>query len=131
VISLELLKIRIATTDGALPVLFGDLAVKQLPHLCLGAEFTISPGVVRVFDTLHPEVSDSTSFLDQVATTARKGLVDGQNSLRRSFIGFLQAGFSGKSKTFDFPVCLRLVASLPTPEPFGCALVNWRMCAAW
>jgi len=41
-------------TDGALPVLFDNLAVEQLPHLSFRAEFAISPGVVRVFDTLHP-----------------------------------------------------------------------------
>jgi hypothetical protein len=38
-------------TDGALPVLFDDLPVEQLPHFCFGAEFAISPGVVWVFDT--------------------------------------------------------------------------------
>jgi len=32
-------------TDGALPVLLDNLAVEQLPHLCFGAEFAISPGV--------------------------------------------------------------------------------------
>ncbi len=41
-------------TDGALPVLFDNLAVEQLPHLCFGAEFAISPGVVRVFEIESP-----------------------------------------------------------------------------
>jgi hypothetical protein len=104
VISLELLKMRIATTDGASPVLFGDLAVEQLPHLCLGTEFTISPGVVRVFDTLHPEVSDSTSFLDQVATTARKGSVDGAEFIAAELHGIpLGWVFREKEKNVRLP----------------------------
>jgi hypothetical protein len=36
---------------------------EQLAHLCLGAEFAVSPGVMRVFDTLHSEPPDSSSLL--------------------------------------------------------------------
>ncbi|MGA6958504.1 MAG: hypothetical protein WBY38_03800, partial [Candidatus Acidiferrales bacterium] len=60
-------------TDGALPVLFGDFAVEQLPHLCLGAEFSVASGMVRVFDTLHSQAPDPASLLDRLATTAGKG----------------------------------------------------------
>jgi hypothetical protein len=40
--------------NGALPVLFNNFPIKELPHLCFGAEFAVSPGVVRVFNALHP-----------------------------------------------------------------------------
>jgi hypothetical protein len=72
-------------TDGALPVLFGDLAVEQLPHLCFGAEFAVPPGVVRVVDTLHPQAPDSVSLLDQLAATAREGSMDGTEFFATKF----------------------------------------------
>jgi hypothetical protein len=30
--------------DGTLPVLFNIFSIKELPHLCFGAEFAVSPG---------------------------------------------------------------------------------------
>src|ERR1700751_579284 len=53
-------------TDGTLPVLVGNFAVEQLPHLCFGAEFAVPPGVVRVFDPLHSEAPDPAYLLDQL-----------------------------------------------------------------
>jgi S1-C subfamily serine protease len=44
---------------------------------------------------------------------------------------FLQDGFSGKRKMFEFLCACKPIASPPTPERFSCALVNWRMSAAW
>jgi hypothetical protein len=77
--------------DGALPVLFDDFAVEQLPHLCLGAEFAVSPGVMRVFDTLHPQASESASLLDQLTAAARNGSVDGAEFLATEFHGLLRS----------------------------------------
>jgi hypothetical protein len=54
-------------TDGALPVLFDNFAVEQFPHLGFRAEFAISPGVMRVFDPLHPKMSHAASLLDRLA----------------------------------------------------------------
>jgi hypothetical protein len=40
--------------NSALSVLLNNFAVEQLPHLSFGAEFAVSPGVVRIFNTSHP-----------------------------------------------------------------------------
>jgi len=39
--------------ECALPVLFDNLAVYQPPHLCVGAEFPVSPRMMGVFNPLH------------------------------------------------------------------------------
>src|SRR5277367_637960 len=93
-------------TDGTLPVLFDNFSIKQLPHLCFGAEFAISPGVVRAFDTLHPQASSS-FLLDGFATTPR-GIDEWGRILcgEVSWIS-LRGGFSGKKKDGRFPMCLR------------------------
>ena len=36
-----------------------------------------------------------------------------------------------KDGQVDFLCACIPIASLSTPERFSCALVNWRMCAAW
>jgi hypothetical protein len=87
-------------TDRALPVLFDNFAVEQLPHLCFRAEFAISPGVMRVFDPLHAKTSDSPSLLDRLATTAIEGSVDGTKFPATEFhelslSGFYQVGSWG------------------------------------
>ena len=83
-------------TDGALPVLFDNFAVEQLPHLCLGAEFSVSPGVVRVFDPLHPQASCAAS-LDRLAGTARKGSMDGTEFVATEFHELPPLAFHGKN----------------------------------
>jgi hypothetical protein len=101
-------------TDGAVPVLFDNLAVEQLPHLCFGAEFAVSPGVVRVFDTLHSQASDSASLLDQLAATARNGSVNGAEFIATKFHELSPAWvFREKRKMFDF-----LCACEPIAIPF-------------
>jgi hypothetical protein len=72
-------------TDGALPALFDDFAVEQLPHLCFRTEFAISPGVMQVFDPLHPKTSHAASLLDRLAPTAIEGSVDGAEFLATEF----------------------------------------------
>jgi hypothetical protein len=37
--------------ESAFAPLGGDLLVKQLPHLAAGAEFPVSPGMLRILDT--------------------------------------------------------------------------------
>ena len=41
------------TAECALPVLFDNLTVEQPPHLRVGAEFPVSPGMLGVFNPLH------------------------------------------------------------------------------
>jgi hypothetical protein len=74
-------------TDGTL-LLFDNFSVEQLPHLRLRAEFAVSPGLMRVFDPLHPKTSDSASLLDRLATTAIEGSVDGAEFLATEFHEF-------------------------------------------
>jgi hypothetical protein len=72
-------------TDRALPALFDNFAVEQLPHLCFRAEFAVSPGVMRVFNPLDAEVSDAASLLERLAATAIEGSVDGAEFLATEF----------------------------------------------
>ena len=37
-------------TEGALATLGGNLPVEEFPHFAVGAEFPVSPGVMRIFD---------------------------------------------------------------------------------
>jgi hypothetical protein len=46
--------------DGARFVLLGDLAINQLPHLRVGTELAVSPGMMWVFNTLNVQLSDAT-----------------------------------------------------------------------
>jgi hypothetical protein len=57
--------------NSALPVLLNYFSIEQFPHFCFGAEFTVSPGVVRVFNALHPQMPEFACLLDQLAATAR------------------------------------------------------------
>jgi hypothetical protein len=72
-------------TDGTLPVLLDDLAVEQLPHFSIGAEFAISPRMVRVVDALNAQASDATSLLERLAATAIERSVDGTKFLATEF----------------------------------------------
>jgi hypothetical protein len=57
--------------NGALPVLLNYFSIEQFPHFRFGAKLAVSAGMVRVFDTLHSEPSDSSSLLNRLAATAR------------------------------------------------------------
>jgi hypothetical protein len=72
-------------TDGALPVLFDNFAVEQLPHFGFRAVFAIPSGVMRVFDPLHTKTPDSASLLDRLAAAAIEGSVDGTKFLATEF----------------------------------------------
>jgi hypothetical protein len=39
--------------ECAFPALFDNLAVEQPPHLCVGAEFPISPEMIGILDPLQ------------------------------------------------------------------------------
>ncbi len=63
--------------DGALSVLLDDLAIEQLPHLRVGTELAVASGMMRVFDTLHTELSDATLPKNCLSATAVQRTVDG------------------------------------------------------
>jgi hypothetical protein len=56
--------------DGARSVLLDDLAIEQPPHLRVGTEFAVSSGVMRVFDTLHSQLPDTTLLENHFPATA-------------------------------------------------------------
>jgi hypothetical protein len=39
--------------ECAFPALFDNLAIEQPPHLCVGAEFPVSPGMIGILDPLQ------------------------------------------------------------------------------
>lgn len=62
--------------DRAYPALLQDLAVEQLPHLGRGSQFSISPRMVWIIDSLNSQ-SHHLWFRKKFSTTARTRSVDG------------------------------------------------------
>jgi hypothetical protein len=79
--------------NGALSVLLNDFSIKQLPHFRFGAELAVSSRMVRVFDTLHSELSDSSSSLNRFAATARERSMNGTILIATEFHGFPSSVF--------------------------------------
>jgi len=63
--------------DGARFVLLDDLAIEQLPHLRIGTELAVSPGMMWVFDTLHTALSDATLLKNWFSAAAVERAVNG------------------------------------------------------
>jgi hypothetical protein len=63
--------------DGARFVLLGDLAINQLPHLRVGTELAVSPGMMRVFNPLYAQLSDTTLPKNCFSATAVQRAVNG------------------------------------------------------
>jgi len=59
-----------SAADCTLPVLLDDFLVQQLPHLGRRTEFTIPPGVVRIFDAPNPKLKSA--FSPRLLATAAK-----------------------------------------------------------
>ena len=66
---------KLFVADRAYSVLLDNLPVQQLPHLGRRPEFSISSGVVRIFDTLNSK-SHRPGFGDEFATAAGKRFVE-------------------------------------------------------
>jgi hypothetical protein len=58
----------VLVADCTFAVLFGDLSVQQLPHFGWRSKFSISPGVMCIFDALDTKAH--AAFLLSVLTTA-------------------------------------------------------------
>jgi hypothetical protein len=93
--------------NGALPVLLNYFSIEQLPHFRFGAKLTVSSGVVRVFDTLHSEPSDSPSLRNRVAATARERVMNGTVLIAMEFHGFPPGWVFREKKDVRIPVCLQ------------------------
>jgi hypothetical protein len=74
---------------GTLPVLLDNFPVNQLPHLGIRAQLAIAARVMRIVDTLDPEVSDPGFLLQRLTTTAVQGPMDRAVFLVPKFHGFL------------------------------------------
>ena len=106
--------------NSTLPVLLNYFSIEQFPHFRFGAKLAVSPGVVRVFDTLHSEPSDSSSLLDRLAATAGERSVNGTKLIATEFHGF-PPGWVFREKVgrqIDFLSAYIPIACLP-PERFS------------
>ena len=74
--------------NGALSVLLDNFSIKQLPHFRFGAKLAVSSRMVRVFDTLHSEPSDSPSLRNRLAAAARERPMNRTVLIATEFHGF-------------------------------------------
>jgi hypothetical protein len=94
--------------------------IEQFPHFRFGAKLAVSPRVVRVFDALHSEPSNSSSLLNRLAATARERLMNGAVLIATEFHNSSRMGFQGKGIVFD----LRVPANRSHPfDPLGDSVV--------
>ena len=86
---------EILVTDGALPVLLSSLAIQQLAHFCWRAEFTISSGVVWIFNALHAATQNPSFAMRLLAAATGARSVDRTVFVPAKFHRqLLQCGFS-------------------------------------
>jgi hypothetical protein len=62
---------ELVMADGASAVLLDDLSLQQLPHFCRRPQFPISPGVMRIIDTLHAGPHEPRLLADGLRATAK------------------------------------------------------------
>jgi hypothetical protein len=60
-------------------VLLGDLAIHQLPHLRVGAEFSVPARVMRIVDAADSDRADLPLLGDRISTAAEPGVMNGTN----------------------------------------------------
>jgi hypothetical protein len=87
--------------NSTLSVLLNDFSIEQLPHFRSGAEFAVSSRMVRVFDTLHSELSDSSSSLNRFAATARERSMNGTILIATEFHEFPSSVFFMEKERFS------------------------------
>jgi hypothetical protein len=63
--------------ECALPVLFDNLAVEQPPHLRVGAEFPVSPRMMRILNSLQAQLTQFSNPRDWLPATAGQRTMDG------------------------------------------------------
>ena len=76
-------------TKGALATLGGNLPVEEFPHFPVGAEFPVSPGVMRVFDAPNAHPTLALFFWDCLSAAAGERAVQWAEFIAAEFHGFL------------------------------------------
>ena len=76
-------------TEGALATLGGNLPVEEFPHFPVGAEFPVSPGVMRVFDAPNAHPTLALFFWDCLSAAAGERAVQWAELIAAESHGFL------------------------------------------
>jgi hypothetical protein len=63
-------------TKGALATLGGNLPVEEFPHFPVGAEFPVSPGVMRIFNAPNAHLAMALFSWDLLSSAAEVGTVN-------------------------------------------------------
>jgi len=79
--------------EGAYALLGDDLPVEELPHLAVGAEFPVSPGMVRVLDTPYADLAPTLFPWHGISSAAEEGTVDRAELIPAESHGVLLIGF--------------------------------------
>jgi hypothetical protein len=79
-------------TEGALATLGGYLPVEKFSHFAVGAEFPVSPGMMRVFDAPNAHLALALFSWDCLSPTAETGAVDRAELVLMESHGVLQIG---------------------------------------
>jgi hypothetical protein len=93
--------------NGALSVLLDNLSIEHLPHFRFGAKLAVSTRMVRVFDTLHSEPSDSPSLRNRLAAAAGERPMNGTVLIAAEFHGLPPGWVSVNMRDLQSPVCLQ------------------------
>ncbi len=62
--------------EGAYAILSDDLSVEELPHFTVGAEFPVSPGMMRIFNAPNAHLALTLFSWDCFSSTTKTGAVD-------------------------------------------------------
>jgi hypothetical protein len=62
--------------ESANALLGDNFPVKELPHFAIGAEFPVSPGMLRILDTPNSHLALAPFSWDCLSSTAEEGAVD-------------------------------------------------------
>ncbi len=74
-------------TDCTFPVLLNDFSIQHLPLLTWRPQFSVSSGVLRIFDALNTTLK-SAFFSRLLATAAEQGAVDWAVFIPTEFHGY-------------------------------------------
>ena len=85
-------------TEGALAILGDNLPVEELPHFSVGAEFPVSPGMMRVFNASNAHLALAPFSWDCLSSAAEVGAVDRAKLIPAESHGCLLIGFGGLAR---------------------------------
>jgi len=75
------------------PILRCDLPVEKLPHFSIGAEFPVSPWMMRIFNAPNAHLALALYSWNFLSSTAETGAVDRAELVLMESHGVLQIGF--------------------------------------